>query len=1020
MKKLLLLGAGLLLAAAGLQAQASVVKTVQDDQGWRLQVDDQDFAVKGIVWSYTPVGENYTYDLFAQPEDDITRTIDTDMALLKAMGVNAVRCFSTIPPQWVEYIYDRYGIYTMVNDLFGRYGVTVDGRWQMPTDYSDPATRRTLLAQAKKTFETYKDTRGVLLYMLGNESNYGLEWTSATIENLPGGEQAEYKAKALYSLFQEAFALGKKIDPNHPMGLINGDLQYMRVMKDLVPDLDILGVNTYRGGQSFDGFYQSIAKDLGKPFVYTEFGADAYNVATEQEDQDAQARLVLSQWKEVYSQAYAKGKSANCLGGFVFEWMDEWWKAGMETGLTVHDTNGTWSNGGYTFDAVPGRNNMNEEWFGIVGQSLNTVEGVPRRLPRTTYYALKDLWRLDLYTSTKEQVAKAFAGLDFAGASSQGNLAQLRDSSTDPHPVFTPHGSVTSRTYFNTNSADWKASGTSGITADTGSTLFFGGDLRGPEGLTGSFKLRVLPTTDPLKATIDSSVAPELAAPLKTSSQDYKQTVELYQATIDYQSPAVTAALHYHDGHPDWAAQGDFFGLLPEAYDLYSMDIGGSKAPFGVEFTFPEAIPGLTVYGGPEVFWGAQPQVLARYSRTFGAFGLNLVHDEEYGIEPSTAHATVANQTADRWTEAMLSFEAPRLVKLEVGGLLAQPNRVGSVDHTYSKIVAGAQSLNNQFTWADALEGKLRVTSDAVPYVRFQLTGLYAGLLADTREAMPREGSQISDVGTGNRMEAQAMVQAVVGDFVLRTTGVARKPLIGALVDSGLGLTGRTPLDDEFYVWKNRETYQAEGVLTWDPTGATYFHDWNNDDREDSKLSASVGLLYNFFQGQTDRYKYLSSTDTNQAFLHGLPEVRGTYSAKARIAGRPLPGLRLALSGTAGKDQSTGGDKYNTPSTQADRLTEYWTVSGKAAWGQLLLEGSFAKNSWGPFGWQREWNFGYPTMWMAGAAWGLKPLSFLTDSDRIGLRFSGKTFGDYSGDDETNSGAYTSRFTAELYAGWSF
>lgn len=1020
MKRLLFAGLALVALVATAGAQAAVVTTVKDDKGWRLQVDGEDFGVKGMVWSYTPVGENYTYNLFAKPQDYIERTIDTDMTLLKAMGVNAIRCFSTIPAQWVEYIYDRYGIYTMVNDLFGRYGVTVDGRWQMPTDYSDPATRRTLLAQAKKTFETYKDVRGVLMYMLGNESNYGLEWTSAAIENLPGGEQADFKAKALYSLFEEAFQIGKKIDPNHPMGLVNGDLQYMRVMKDLVPDLDILGVNTYRGGQSFDGFYQSIAKDLDKPFVYTEFGADAYNVATEQEDQDDQAKLVLSQWKEVYSQTYGKGKSANCLGGFVFEWMDEWWKAGMETGLSVHDTAGTWSNGGYTFDAIPGRNNMNEEWFGIVGQSLQTTEGVPKRLPRTAYFLLKDLWRLDLYTSTKDQVAKTLATLDFAAASAQGNLLELRDNTTDPHPTFVPHGSVTSRTYFNTNSADWKTSGTSGITSATGSTLLFGGDLRGPEGLTGSFKIRVLPTTDPLKQVTDSSVAPELAAPLKTSSQDYQQTVELYQATVDYQSRAVTATFHYHDGHPDWANQGDFFGLLPEAYDLYHMDIGGSKAPFGVEFTFPEAVPGLTVWAGPEVFWGAQPQALVKYSRQFGSFGINLLHDEEYGIESNANHATIANQTADRWSSAMVSFSLPHWMNLEVGGMLGQYNRVGSKDHTYTKIVNGASVANNQFTWADASAGKVRVSTDAVPYLRFQVTGLYAGLLADTRGAMPREGSQLADIGTGNRIEASATVQAVVGDFVLRSTALGRRPLVPALVDTNLGLAGRTPLADEFYVWQNRETYQAEAVLTWDTTGATYFHDWNNDDREDAPVAASLGLLYNFYEGQTDRYKFLSSTDTNMAFAHGLPAVSGTYSARARLAGRPFPGWRFEVTGTAGKDQSTGADKFNTPSTQADRLTTYYTVAGKVAYDRLVFEGSWAKDSWGPFGWQREWNFGYPTMWMAGVAWGLKPVSFLTDSDRIGVRWSGKTFGSYSGDDETNTGAYTSRFTAELYAGWSF
>ena len=39
--------------------------------------------------------------------------------------------------------------------------------------------------QVLEQVEKYKDVRGVLMFALGNESNYGLSWSSFEIENLP-------------------------------------------------------------------------------------------------------------------------------------------------------------------------------------------------------------------------------------------------------------------------------------------------------------------------------------------------------------------------------------------------------------------------------------------------------------------------------------------------------------------------------------------------------------------------------------------------------------------------------------------------------------------------------------------------------------------------------------------------------------------------------------------------------------------------------------------------------------------
>ena len=215
---------GILIAIVALYASlmsqahaADVVTTYKDENGWRLQVNGEDFFVKGVVWGYSPRNQNYTYNLWGESDDFIRKVLDYDLGLMKAAGVNAIRSFAMIPPEWVTYIYQEHGIMTVVNPLMGRYGATIGGKWVPNTDYSDELTRATLKAEVLEIVERYKNTPGVLMFALGNESNYGLSWSSFEIENLPEGERNTEKARYLYSLFNEVMKAGKSIARTIPL-----------------------------------------------------------------------------------------------------------------------------------------------------------------------------------------------------------------------------------------------------------------------------------------------------------------------------------------------------------------------------------------------------------------------------------------------------------------------------------------------------------------------------------------------------------------------------------------------------------------------------------------------------------------------------------------------------------------------------------------------------------------------------------------------------------------------------------
>ena len=127
------------------QSEKVVVENLNSQ--FKLKVDGKDFMVNGMNWDYFPVGTNYNYSLWNQPEDFIRQALDDEMGLLQNMGVNTIRVYSGIPKKWIEYIHANYGIYTMLNHSFGRYGLTIDGVWKPNTEYSDAKTRDLLLKE---------------------------------------------------------------------------------------------------------------------------------------------------------------------------------------------------------------------------------------------------------------------------------------------------------------------------------------------------------------------------------------------------------------------------------------------------------------------------------------------------------------------------------------------------------------------------------------------------------------------------------------------------------------------------------------------------------------------------------------------------------------------------------------------------------------------------------------------------------------------------------------------------------
>ena len=382
-----------------LYSQNYKVIVEKSDQGMKLLVDGKDFMINGMNWDYVPIGKNYEYSLWKQSDELIKAALDAEMSLLKNMGVNTIRVYTGMQPKWITYVYETYGIYTMLNHTFGRYGLTINGVWTPVTVYKDSKTKILLLSEVTAMAKEYKDTPGLLLFLLGNENNYGLFWAGAETEDFPEEDEkkkfiGESRGRPMYKLMNDAAIKMKSINNNLPIAICNGDLLFVEIIAEECTEVDIYGTNMYRG-KSFTDAFERVKKELDMPILFTEFGADAFNVISNKEDQEMQAFYMVENWKEIYQNAAGVGKSGNAIGGFTFQFSDGWWKYGQIKNLAVHDSNASWFNRGYNLDVEGSTNNMNEEWFGVCAKGPTNSKGLYTLYPRGAYFALQEVHQIN-------------------------------------------------------------------------------------------------------------------------------------------------------------------------------------------------------------------------------------------------------------------------------------------------------------------------------------------------------------------------------------------------------------------------------------------------------------------------------------------------------------------------------------------------------------------------------------------------------------------------------------------------
>ncbi|MEO0899457.1 MAG: glycoside hydrolase family 2 TIM barrel-domain containing protein [Bacteroidota bacterium] len=989
--------------ASAIYAQADRVSVASDPSGMKLVVNGEDFMINGMNWDYFPIGTNFNYSLWNQPDDIIKSALDAEMTLLRNMGVNTVRQYTGIPAKWITYIYENYGIYTMLNHSFGRYGLTLGGNWYPNTEYADPRVRKLLLAETKKLVEDYQNTPGLLMYLLGNENNYGLFWEGAETEDIPiEDRKSTVRARAMYKLFNEAVVAMKGVDKSHPVAICNGDLLFLDIIAEECKDVDILGTNMYRG-VSFGDAFEKVKADYGKPIMFTEFGADAFNAIQNQEDQAAQAYYMVGNWKEIYANAAGLGKAGNSIGGFTFQFSDGWWKFGQTKNLSVHDNNASWANGGYQRDFEEGENNMNEEWFGICAKGPTNERGLYTLYPRAAYYALKEVHNINPYIAgfNMQALETAFQSMQPAEAVIQArgdkaallgeqskkvrmNLlrADLSTYNTGGSMISTPEDPDPSTVQFPNQ-----------LGFDHMQSFYVGVEAKPSENFRANVVLNVLANvaTNPINEIFyENRGRPQVVnTPNGQEVLGDPNRVKAHQMNFAWNNTHFDLNGFYRTGHYHWGYEGDFFGLYPEANYGPNIDTYNGNAPFGFEFTGKKELDGLKAAFGPELWWGANPAVLVKYSKKLAGFDLTGIYHEDLDRPAPAVSSFAVPMPVTRRVTLHVKRNFGKL-GLELGGIWGGSPLIGRKFQLAQEQDGEMRVFEDEITMDDTWGGKARLTYFFGP-IKWYASGAAQGLVANggADNTQLYTGWRLKDSGSGNQFNFLTGFALAVGNLQIAPNFLWQQPIVGPMAADGPAPgRPRNILDDPFAVRANREQIAGELLLTYDPTPGTWMYEWDNDMAEDAKFAVSAGFVYRHLPTIQDAAIGIFADGRTLFAFPGSAPAADLWEVNARIVSKITPEFGIIANLLGGTTQARGSDP---------RLVERFGGDVRMIYKKWKLTSMVKVNDWGPFDYHRDFGLTYPMQVMFDLSTSAgRQTWFDLPNTRLGIQFTYRTLDEFS------------------------
>jgi len=712
---------------------------------------------------------------------------------------------------------------------------------------------------------------------------------------------------------------------------------------------------------------------------------------------------MTANWEEIYANAAGLGRSNNSLGGFTFQFSDGWWKFGQTTNLDVHDTNASWENGGYFHDHTPGENNMNEEWFGVCAKGPTNQKGFYQLFPRAAYYALKEAHQYNPYEEDASlmtlqehfnKILLADAQLRARGdkAALIGKKSELISMSrftallntynTGGSLISTPSSPILGNQTFPDQTG-----------FDHMQSFFVGFEANPASNFRANVEFNVLGNV--ASNPIDQIFYENRGRPITVNTTNGPTTVEsinrvaVYRASYEWDHRMFKLNGFYRTGHYHWAYEGDFFGLYPEANYGPLIDVYNGIAPFGMEFEGKRDLKGLKVAFGPQLWWGANPAVLVKYSREFAGTKLTgIFHEDLDQLDLTESSFAIPQPKTRRFT--MHANRKFGNLGVDLGGIWGgQP-----LEGRNFQVVRGEPNAfevyQSQISTRDMWGGKMKLTYEGDQfnwYAQSAAMGLVASGTGDP--TITFTGWRLKDSGSGNQYNFMSGLTYLIGNLQIAPNFLWQRPIEGP-IPGDIVAPGRPRniLDDPFVVRLNRETIAGELLLTYDPTPGTYMYDWDSDRTEDSKLAISAGVVFRHHPTTMDAAIGILPDGRSVFAFPGAVPAADLWEVHARVVSKLTKEFGIITNIYGGDAQANGSD---------ERLITRFGVDIRTIYKRIKFATSVKFNDWGPYDYHRDFNLTFPFQLMGDLSltsgrqdW------FDLPSTRIGLMLTYRTLDRFS------------------------
>lgn len=275
------------------------VEIRKNDQRFELLRAGRPYLIKGAVTYGDPLGKFPLRDLAARGANSIR------------VGMSRGDMHGMLDEAW------RQGLSVTV-------GLPMKQESVSKFDYDNPAAVRQQFEQIKRIVMQLKDHPAVLLWGIGNELG------------------VDYKNLKVWDAVNDVARMIHELDPNHPaMTVLGGESINPKDLEEIrrrCPDLDLLGVNYYKGVETVPARLREGGWD--RPYVITEWGPSGHwqvkrtKWGAEIEETSTEKAV---RYLERYQNTMLKDRD-RCLGSYAFLWQSRqerthtWYGMFLESG----------------------------------------------------------------------------------------------------------------------------------------------------------------------------------------------------------------------------------------------------------------------------------------------------------------------------------------------------------------------------------------------------------------------------------------------------------------------------------------------------------------------------------------------------------------------------------------------------------------------------------------------------------------------------------------------------------------